>query len=347
MTDRLGSLGIRGQKQKQVKNYSYRKEKMMLRKQEEKGVPLSAEQSDWLHDTDEEPDEQELEAQYMYMAKIQEVLQVTDDNFRPTYDTEPLEQVPTNNEYNVFAKDRIVKCVFNSIHDAYVSKFLNDMNARSKKPQVVPIRHRKPIRKLNQSVATPPKKIVASDPTIQKSRSYYRMLYEKTSKIVQIILFIVDSGCTKHMTGNLKLLCNFVEIYLGKNDIVKGLPKLKFVKDQLCSSCEIGKAKRNYFKSLTVTRSKKWLDLLHMDLSGPMRIETINGKKYILNGVVVRWSRTLVKAARTMLSASKLPLFFWDEAIATALRDDENLDKIKEKGDPCIFVGYSTTSRGY
>nr|GEV65800.1 ribonuclease H [Tanacetum cinerariifolium] len=33
--------------------------------------------------------------------------------------------------------------------------------------------------------------------------------------IVQLILFIVDSGCTKHMTGNLKLLCNFVEKYLG------------------------------------------------------------------------------------------------------------------------------------
>ncbi|GKE19896.1 hypothetical protein Tco_1431408 [Tanacetum coccineum] len=34
-------------------------------------------------------------------------------------------------------------------------------------------------------------------------------------KIVQLILFIVESGCTKHMIGNLKLLCNFVEIYLG------------------------------------------------------------------------------------------------------------------------------------
>ncbi|GJZ42896.1 retrovirus-related pol polyprotein from transposon TNT 1-94 [Tanacetum coccineum] len=37
----------------------------------------------------------------------------------------------------------------------------------------------------------------------------------KCSTIVQLILFIVDSGCTKHMTGNLKLLCNFVEKFLG------------------------------------------------------------------------------------------------------------------------------------
>nr|GEZ56444.1 integrase, catalytic region, zinc finger, CCHC-type, peptidase aspartic, catalytic [Tanacetum cinerariifolium] len=51
----------------------------------------------------------------------------------------------------------------------------------SKKPQVVPSRPRKPIRKANQFVATPTKKTVALDSTIQKSMSYYRMLYEKTN----------------------------------------------------------------------------------------------------------------------------------------------------------------------
>nr|GEU77256.1 hypothetical protein [Tanacetum cinerariifolium] len=57
-------------KQKRVKDYAHHKEKIMLCKQEEKGVSLSAKQGDWLDDTDEEPDEQELEAHYMYMAKI-------------------------------------------------------------------------------------------------------------------------------------------------------------------------------------------------------------------------------------------------------------------------------------
>ncbi|GKG05853.1 hypothetical protein Tco_0325939, partial [Tanacetum coccineum] len=57
-------------KPKRAKDYEYHKEKMMLCKQESKGVLLSAEQEDWLHDTDDEPDEQELEAHYMYMAKI-------------------------------------------------------------------------------------------------------------------------------------------------------------------------------------------------------------------------------------------------------------------------------------
>ncbi|GJR34673.1 hypothetical protein Tco_1210357 [Tanacetum coccineum] len=54
------------------------------------------------------------------------------------------------------------KCVFNSNHDACVSKFLNDMKARTQKPNVVPISTRKPKSQVDKSVATPPKKTVAS-----------------------------------------------------------------------------------------------------------------------------------------------------------------------------------------
>ncbi|GJU84254.1 hypothetical protein Tco_1291800 [Tanacetum coccineum] len=74
---------------------------MLLCKQAEKGVPLQAEQADWLEDTDEEIDEQELEAHYSFMAKIQEV-PTTDSGT----DTEPLEQVQNNVEYNVFSNVR-------------------------------------------------------------------------------------------------------------------------------------------------------------------------------------------------------------------------------------------------
>nr|GFA41752.1 hypothetical protein [Tanacetum cinerariifolium] len=64
--------------------------------------------------------------------------------------------------------------------------------------------------------------------------------------------------------------------------IVIGLPKLKYVKDQLCSSCELSKAKRSSFKSKAVSSSKGRLNLLHMDLCGLMWVASINGKKYIL-----------------------------------------------------------------
>ncbi|GJZ76861.1 retrovirus-related pol polyprotein from transposon TNT 1-94 [Tanacetum coccineum] len=133
------------------------------------------------------------------------------------------------------------KCVFNSNHDAGGSKFINDMNARTKKPKVVPISTRKPKSQANKSIATPYKKAVVSNSTI----------------IVQLILFIIDSGCTKHMTGNLKLMCNLIEKYLGKE-------------------------KRRTFKTKTIPSSKGRLNFLHIDLCGPMRIESINGKKYIL-----------------------------------------------------------------
>ncbi|GKC14213.1 retrovirus-related pol polyprotein from transposon TNT 1-94, partial [Tanacetum coccineum] len=87
-------------KPKRVRDSTYHKEKMLLCKQAEKGVQLQAEQSDWLADTDEEIDEQELEAHYSYMAKIQEV-----PNADSGTDAEPLEQVHYDTDHNVFAND--------------------------------------------------------------------------------------------------------------------------------------------------------------------------------------------------------------------------------------------------
>nr|GEU96189.1 copia protein [Tanacetum cinerariifolium] len=103
------------------------------------------------------------------------------------------------------------KCLVDSDHFAYVTKMLNDVNARTKKPNVVPISTRTPKGHVNKSIAKPHKKTVASKSTNQKLQNYFRMVYEQTSKIVQLILFIVDSGCMKHMTGNLKLLVYYVE----------------------------------------------------------------------------------------------------------------------------------------
>ncbi|GKC20954.1 retrovirus-related pol polyprotein from transposon TNT 1-94, partial [Tanacetum coccineum] len=175
-----------------------------------------------------------------------------------------------------------------------------------------------------------------------------------------------------------------------------------------------------------VPSSKGRLNLLHMDLCGPMRVASINGKKYILvivddysrytwtlflrskdetpevlkdfltmiqrnlqaqvisvrtdrgteflnktllayykeegiehqtstprtpeqNGVVKRRNRTLVKAAYHIINDRKpsikhLHIF---GCICYITRDGENLDKMKEKGDPCVMVGYSTQSKGY
>ncbi|GJS56295.1 retrovirus-related pol polyprotein from transposon TNT 1-94 [Tanacetum coccineum] len=102
-------------KPKRVKDYAYHKEKMMMCKQAEQGVPLQAEQADWLEDTDEEIDEQELEAHYSYMAKIQEVSPEESSSTG-----QPLEQVQNHDESNVYDNERRHSEQPESINDTYV-----------------------------------------------------------------------------------------------------------------------------------------------------------------------------------------------------------------------------------
>ncbi|GJR78631.1 hypothetical protein Tco_0149416 [Tanacetum coccineum] len=83
-------------------NIAYHKEKMLLCKQEEAGVQLNAEQADWNDDTDD----QELEAHYMYMVQLQEVTPDQVDNSGPIFDDELMHKVQNNNDnYNVFVME--------------------------------------------------------------------------------------------------------------------------------------------------------------------------------------------------------------------------------------------------
>ncbi|GJS95274.1 retrovirus-related pol polyprotein from transposon TNT 1-94 [Tanacetum coccineum] len=336
---------------------------------------------------------------------------------------------------------------------------------------------------------------VASESTNLKPRSTIRKLYEHVSKtrnwwypkftpsgykwkpkfpignvntnLIEIILFIVDSGCSKHMMGNLKLLTNFVEKFLGMvkfgndqialilgyGDLVQGNITIKrayyverlnnnlFSVGQFCdadlevafrkSTCHVCDLKGNDLLTAKATSSQAWLwhrrlsylnfdsinlllknDITCSRLHAQVRIvRTDKGMKFLnktlhayfaqegiehqtstartpeQNGIVERRNRTLVEVARTTLSVAKVPLHFWAEAIITTcftqnysliiprhektpyhiingrkssvkffhifgslcyiVRDGENLNKMKEKGDACIFVGYSTKSRVY
>nr|GFB51838.1 integrase, catalytic region, zinc finger, CCHC-type, peptidase aspartic, catalytic [Tanacetum cinerariifolium] len=247
------------------------------------------------------------------------------------------------------------KCVLNEKHDMCVLKSVNGVNSRTKMPIAVPL--------------------------------------------VEIVLFIVDSGCSKHMIGNLKLLINFVEKFLGTikfrndqiapilgyGDLVQGAITIKrvyyieglnynlFSIGQFCdadlevafrkSTCYIRDLKGNalrtgsygtdlylitlqgtncpnlIFLMAKATSSQAWLwhrRLSHLNfdtinflskndivtLHAYFAVEGIHHQMLVArtpekNGVVERRNRTLVEAARTMLSAAKVPLFFWAEAIAT------------------------------
>ncbi|GJZ35332.1 retrovirus-related pol polyprotein from transposon TNT 1-94 [Tanacetum coccineum] len=148
--------------------------------------------------------------------------------------------------------------------------------------------------------------------------------------VVQIVLWYLDSGCSKHMTGNHSRLRNFVKKFIRtvrfRNDhfgaimgygdyvigdsvisrvyYVEGLRHnlfsvgqfcdsdlevrsanirvmLKFEKDHLCSSCQLGKSQKYSHKPKLENTNLEVLNTLHMELCGPMRVQTINGKKYI------------------------------------------------------------------
>ncbi|GJZ05469.1 retrovirus-related pol polyprotein from transposon TNT 1-94 [Tanacetum coccineum] len=69
---------------------------------------------------------------------------------------------------------------------------------------------------------------------------------------------------------------------LAIDDLVRGIPKLKFKKDHLCSACALGKSKKSSHQHKAEDTNQEKLYLLHIDLYGSMRVESINGKKYIL-----------------------------------------------------------------
>nr|GEX84872.1 hypothetical protein [Tanacetum cinerariifolium] len=105
--------------------------------------------------------------------------------------------------------------------------------------------------------------------------------------------------CANHMTMNIKLPINFVWKFLGTvrfgNDHIAAIlgygdlkwgnitiTRVYFIEENLCPSCKQGKIKRASHPPTPVPNSKQWLHLLHMDLCGPMRVASINGKRYVL-----------------------------------------------------------------
>nr|GEV56152.1 RNA-directed DNA polymerase, eukaryota, reverse transcriptase zinc-binding domain protein [Tanacetum cinerariifolium] len=323
------------------------------------------------------------------------------------------------------------KYVLNKKHDMCVLKSVNGVHSRTKMPIAMSVSTREPKRIVKQSVAKPLKKTVASESN-QKPRNITRKLYKR----VKIFLFIVDSGCSKHMTGNLKLLINFVEKFLGTvkfrndqiapilgyGDLVQGAVTIKqvyYVEGLNHNLFSVGSRGIDLY-SITLqdtnspnpiclmakaTSSQAWLwhrrlshlnfDTINLLSKNDIVVASINGKRYVLvivddysrytwthfliskdetpkvlidflrlvqrglhahvrivrtdkgtkflnktlhayfategilhqtsvartpeqNDVVEKQNQTLVESARTMLSAAKVPLFFWAEAIATS-----------------------------
>ncbi|GJZ95314.1 retrovirus-related pol polyprotein from transposon TNT 1-94 [Tanacetum coccineum] len=139
---------------------------------------------------------------------------------------------------------------------------------------------------------------------------------------------------------------------LAKNDLVIGLPKFKYHKEHLCPSCEQGKSKKASHPPKLVPNSKQSLHLLHMHLCGPMRTESINGKRYVLV-IVDDYSRyTWVHFLRSKdESPEEIKTFLKKITVLlqapVIINDREDIGKLGAKGDIGFFIGYSANSCAY
>nr|GEY55363.1 retrovirus-related Pol polyprotein from transposon TNT 1-94 [Tanacetum cinerariifolium] len=155
--------------------------------------------------------------------------------------------------------------------------------------------------------------------------------------------------------------------YLAREGLVRGLPKLKFEKDHLCSACSMGKSKKKSHKSKFKYTNQEKLYLLHMDLCGPMRVESVNGNK--LASLMKHMLLALLKAVATTcftqnhfvirlrhgktpydLLHDKFPdlsFFHVLGALCFPTNDSENLGKLQPKADVGIFIGYAPTKKAF
>ncbi|GJV70998.1 putative ribonuclease H-like domain-containing protein [Tanacetum coccineum] len=167
---------------------------------------------------------------------------------------------------------------------------------------------------------------------------------------------------------------------LARKDLVRGLPRLKFEKDHLCSACQLGKSRKATHKPKMINTIMEVLHTLHMDLCGPLRVQSINGKKYILV-IVDDYSRfTWVKFLRSkdeipafllllpvtpktdpsyilftikphmnlcMTKKPDLSFLHVFGALCYPTNDSEDLGKLKAKADIGFFVDYAPNRKGY
>ncbi|GJS55542.1 retrovirus-related pol polyprotein from transposon TNT 1-94 [Tanacetum coccineum] len=123
---------------------------------------------------------------------------------------------------------------------------------------------------------------------------------------------------------------------LARNDLVIGLLKFKYHKEHLCPSCEQGKSKRAAHPPKPIPNTKKRLHLLHMDLCGPMRIASINGKR-----VYNRRTKKIIRDNEVLTFESISCNVIWNTAVQETLSFK---GMTTDKSDPGLDHTYSTSN---
>nr|GEY73861.1 retrovirus-related Pol polyprotein from transposon TNT 1-94 [Tanacetum cinerariifolium] len=200
-------------------------------------------------------------------------------------------------------------CLFYDNHDSCVLEFINSVNARVKSKSA-----KKPV---NKKIWQPTGKMFTTIGHKWRPTGWTFTLVGNVCLLTRItttaivplrkpipiesntskpVVILVYSRKSKEAKNTVPVSKSKINKSLG---LVRGLPKLKFEKDHLCSACAMSKSKKKSHKPKSEDTNQEKLYLLHMDLCGPMRVESVNGKKYILI-IVDDYSRfTWVKFLRS------------------------------------------------
>nr|GEV27617.1 retrovirus-related Pol polyprotein from transposon TNT 1-94 [Tanacetum cinerariifolium] len=213
----------------------------------------------------------------------------------------PKKNIPPKPNTNV--PNPKIKVFHRSTNVAKDVKFNNTPNILGTKPS----NNSKPMQNWGSNVATTP----------SSSHINFRFGNNQIAKII---------GYGDYQLGNVTI-SRVYYVELAKQGLVRGLPKLKFKKDHLCSVCTLGKSNKSSHKPKVDDTNQEKLYLLHMDLYGPMRVESINGKKYIFCiWIIDDYSRfTWVKFLRLKDEAPEFSIL--------SDNDSKDLGKLKAKAD--------------
>ncbi|GJT65429.1 integrase, catalytic region, zinc finger, CCHC-type containing protein [Tanacetum coccineum] len=133
--------------------------------------------------------------------------------------------------------------------------------------------------------------------------------------------------------------------HLARHGLVRGLPKLKFEKDHLCSACAMGKSKKKPHKPKSEDTNQEKLYLLHMDLCGPIKAVATACYTQNLSVICLRHGKTPYELLHDKLP--DLSFFYVFGTLCYLTNDSENLCKLQPKADIGIFIGYAPTKKAF
>ncbi|XP_057418198.1 uncharacterized protein LOC130712379 [Lotus japonicus] len=131
-------------------------------------------------------------------------------------------------------------------------------------------------------------------------------------------------------------------------EAVRGLPKLKIDEGKICGECKIGKLTKASHAKLQHPTTTKVLELLHMDLMGPMQVESLGeGISHEFSAPITPQQNVIVERKNRTLQESTRSHYMNSGKECYILADRDQRRKLDPKSDEGIFMGYSTNNKAY